>query len=93
MPYSVYILSSKKNGVLYIGVTNDLQRRVAEHKEGIIKGFSQKYVVKTLIYHETYDDPENAILREKRLKKWNREWKIRLIEEQNPTWRDLYADL
>ena len=91
--YAVYILASKKDGVLYIGVSNDLTRRLYEHKQGEIKGFTEKYKVHRLVYFELFDDPENAILREKRLKKWNREWKIQLIEEKNPDWRDLYNDL
>jgi putative endonuclease len=88
--YYVYILASKIGGTLYVGVTNDLIRRVAEHKLKIAQGFTKKYNVARLVYFEQFDDLENAIKREKRLKKWNRAWKIRLIEEHNPNWDDLY---
>jgi putative endonuclease len=90
MSYYVYILASRIGGTLYIGVTNDLVRRVYEHKSDAVDGFTKKYGVKRLVYYEQYDDIENAIRREKRLKKWNRAWKIRLIEEKNPNWVDLY---
>lgn len=91
MNYYVYILCSKKNGTLYIGVTNDISRRVYEHKNKMIKGFTDKYGVnKQLVYVETYADVREAIQREKILKKWNRAWKMRLIEEVNPEWKDLY---
>jgi putative endonuclease len=89
----VYILASKIGGTLYIGVTNDLVRRVAEHRLKIVGGFTEKYGVARLVYFEQFDDPENAIKREKRLKKWNRDWKIRLIEEHNPNWDDLYPGI
>ncbi|MCK1744219.1 GIY-YIG nuclease family protein [Bradyrhizobium sp. 139] len=91
--YYVYILASKIGGTLYIGVTNDLIRRVAEHKAKLIESFTEKYDVATLVYFEQFDDPENAIKREKRLKKWNRAWKIRLIEKSNPNWDDLYPGI
>ena len=91
--YYIYILASKKNGTLYIGVTNDLIRRVYEHKKDIIKGFTEKYRVHRLVYYEQTDDIQNAILREKRMKKWRRRWKIELIEKRNPEWKDLYDDL
>ena len=91
--YYVYILASKKNGTLYIGVTNNLKRRVGEHKSGIVEGFTKKYILNRLVYFEIHNDINGAILREKRLKKWNRNWKIRLIEEMNPEWNDLYDDL
>ncbi len=87
--YYVYILASKKNGVLYIGVTNSLDRRISEHKHNVNKGFTWKYNVKRLVYYETYTCIKDAITREKQLKKWNRAWKIRLIEEMNPEWKDL----
>lgn len=89
----MYILSSKKNGTLYVGVTNDLMRRVGEHKLGLIEGFTNKYKINKLVYFETYNDINEAILREKRIKKWNRNWKIKIIEEMNPEWNDLYDDL
>ena len=88
--YYVYILASRIGGTLYIGVTNDLVRRVGEHKLKLVEGFTEKYDVVKLVYFEQFDDPENAIKREKRLKKWDRAWKIRLIEEHNPNWEDLY---
>jgi putative endonuclease len=91
--YCVYILASKIGGTLYIGVTNDLIRRVHEHKSDVVDGFSKKYGVHRLVYFEQFDDVENAIRREKRLKKWNRAWKIRLIEESNPNWEDLYLSI
>jgi len=87
--YYVYILASKRNGTLYIGVTNDLGRRVLEHREGLVPGFIKKYGIKTLVYYEIFDDINAAIHRETRLKKYKREWKLNLIEECNPTWRDL----
>ncbi len=88
--YYVYILASKRNGTLYIGVTNNLLRRVYEHKNGLLEGFTKKYKVTRLVYYEVYQDVQQAILREKRMKKWKREWKINLIERENPEWEDLY---
>jgi putative endonuclease len=89
----VYILASKKNGTLYVGVTSDLTKRIYEHKIGAVEGFTKKYKVHTLVYFEIGDDIRGAIEREKQLKNWKREWKIRLIEEKNPEWRDLYCEL
>jgi putative endonuclease len=91
--FYVYILASKLGGTLYIGVTNDLIRRIAEHKAKLAEGFTRKYGVDRLVYFECFEDIEAAIHREKRLKKWPREWKIKLIEERNPTWSDLYPEL
>jgi putative endonuclease len=91
--YYIYILASKRNGTLYIGVTNDIVRRVYEHKNSLIAGFTSKYSVNTLVYCEQFDDIESAIQREKQIKKWNRRWKLELIERANPDWRDLYNDL
>ena len=91
--YYVYILASKIGGTLYVGVTNDLVRRVGEHKLKIVEGFTKKYNVVKLVYFEQFVDPENAIKREKRLKKWPRAWKISLIEGHNPDWNDLYAEI
>ena len=91
--YFVYILASKRNGTLYIGVTNDLVRRVYQHKQNIIEGFTKKYNVHNLVYYESCPDVKAAITREKQLKKWKRRWKIELIEKGNPEWRDLYSDL
>ncbi len=93
MPYYVYMLASKKNGVLYIGVTNDLVRRVYEHKTGAAKGFTSRYNVSLLVWFEIYDDPLTAISREKELKKWKRTWKTQLIETQNPQWNDPYESI
>jgi len=91
--YYVYILASKKNGTLYIGMTSDLIKRVFEHKEGLVEGFTKKYNVKKLVYYEKTNNVEEAIKREKGLKKWKRNWKIELIEKQNPKWSDLYYEL
>ena len=89
--YYVYILASRRNGTLYVGVTNDLARRVFQHQLGFHDGFTKKYKVHWLVYYETFDDIREAIQREKRLKKWNRSWKIALIEKENPTWEDICA--
>ncbi len=88
--YYVYILASKKNGTTYIGITNDLARRVYEHKSGLIKGFTNRYQIDKLVYFEETNDVNSAIYREKQLKKWNRKWKLALIEKSNPFWKDLY---
>jgi putative endonuclease len=88
--YFVYILANRIGGALYIGVTNNLVRRVHEHRTGAAEGYTKRYDVCRLVYFEQFSDVENAILREKRLKKWNRAWKIRLIEERNPNWDDLF---
>jgi putative endonuclease len=90
--YYVYILASKIRGALYIGTTNDLQRRVYEHKKGIQKGFTQKYGVNKLMYFEVFQNVYGAINREKQLKKWNRQWKIALFENENKKWNDLALD-
>ena len=87
--YYVYILASKIRGTLYIGITNDLQQRVYEHKTGVKKGFSQKYKVNQLMYFETFQNVNEAIEREKNMKKWKRDWKIKLIEKENNKWLDL----
>ena len=87
----VYILASKPYGTLYIGVTSDLARRIEAHRLGGVDGFTERYGVHTLVYFEMHADMYEAIQREKRLKKWNRAWKIRLIEELNPAWKDLAA--
>jgi len=91
--YYVYVLASQRNWTLYIGVTSNLLKRIWEHKNKAIEGFTQKYSVDKLVYFEQYSDTENAIKREKRLKKYNRQWKLELIEKENPEWRDLYTDL
>ena len=89
----VYLMASRKDGTLYLGVTRDLVRRVYQHRNKTLKGFTSRYAVDRLVWFETYDDPTTAIEREKVIKKWRREWKIRLINEFNPDWRDLYPDI
>jgi putative endonuclease len=89
----VYIVASGRNGTLYIGHTDDLARRAWEHRTGAVAGFSFKYGCKMLVWREPHDTREAAFIRERRLKKWNRAWKLRLIEEQNPGWIDLYETL
>ena len=91
--YYVYIMASKRNGTLYVGVTNDLIRRVYEHKTNVVEGFTEKYRVHKLVYWEQLDSVESAIQREKQLKRWNRQWKIALIEKQNSNWQDMYEQL
>ena len=91
--YYVYIMASKKNGTLYIGVTNNLIKRVYEHKNDLFDGFTKKYGVHKLVYFEETNDIHSAIYREKRLKKWKRRWKIDLIKKINPNWKDLYDEL
>ena len=86
----VYILASARNGTLYIGVTSDLVKRVWQHKAGLVAGFTKQYRVHRLVWYEAHSTMESAVLRERRLKKWNRKWKIRLIERSNPYWSDLY---
>jgi len=89
----VYILANKLGGTLYIGVTNDLVRRVYEHRTDAVPGFTKKYAVHHLVYYEQFSDIENAIRREKRLKKWPRAWKTQLIEKTNPNWDDLFPSI
>jgi putative endonuclease len=89
----VYILASRRNGTLYVGVTSDLPRRMFEHKTDLVEGFTKRYRVHTLVYAEFYATMEQAISREKRIKTWRRKWKIELIEQLNPTWRDLFDEL
>jgi len=91
--YFVYILASKTNGTLYIGVTNDLERRMYEHKNHLVKGFTEKYNVHMLVYFEQTSNIKAALQREKQLKKWNRKWKLDLIESANAEWKDLSKDL
>lgn len=91
--YFIYILTNMRNGTLYIGVTNNLARRMYEHKMHLIKGFSDRYNLDRLVYFEETNDILSAISREKQLKKWNRAWKIELIEKANPNWNDLYQEL
>jgi putative endonuclease len=91
--YHVYMLASRRHGTLYLGVTNNLPRRVHQHRTKEIKGFTAKYGVMRLVWYEVYEQITEAIAREKQLKKWHRDWKIRLIEEMNPEWEDLYLVL
>ena len=90
---AVYILASKPNGTLYIGVTTDMSKRIWEHKKDLVDGFTKKYGVHQLVYYELHDDMVSAITREKQMKKWNRAWKLELIEKQNPAWRDLWEEI
>ena len=90
---AVYILASKPNGTLYIGVTSDLPKRAWEHKNDLVDGFSKKYGVHRLVYYEMHDNMLLAITREKQLKKWNRAWKVELIEEKNREWKDLWDEI
>ncbi len=91
--FYVYILASRRNGTLYIGVTSDLLKRVWEHKKKLVEGFTERYSVDKLVYYEQFQDAESALRREKRMKKYNRKWKIDLIEKSNPDWKDLYEEL
>jgi putative endonuclease len=93
MAYYVYILASRKDGATYIGVTNDLVRRIYEHRIKAVPGFSSRYDITRLVWFEIYDDPISSISREKELKKWRRSWKVELIEAQNPAWDDLYESI
>ena len=93
MGYYVYILASRPQGTLYVGVTNDLVRRVYEHREGVVDGFTKTHGVKQLVYYEQFDQIEPAIQREKTIKHWSRDWKINLIERDNPHWTDLWGSL
>ena len=91
--YYVYILASRRNGTLYVGVTSDLIKRIYEHRNKFVQGFTEKYHVDNLVHYEIFEDPINAIQREKRIKKWNRKWKLDLIEKHNSQWKDLYESL
>ncbi|MBL0010128.1 MAG: GIY-YIG nuclease family protein [Nitrosomonas sp.] len=93
MAPAVYLLASQRNGTLYIGVTSNLIQRIWQHREGLAEGFTKKYGVKTLVWYEQHATMESAIAREKALKKWNRAWKLKLIEETNPQWRDLWPEI
>ncbi len=93
MAYYVYVLASRKDGAIYIGMTNDIVRRVYEHRTKAVPGFASKYNITRLVWFEIYEDPISAISREKELKKWKRAWKIQLIEAKNPQWNDLYESI
>ena len=91
--FAVYMMASQRNGTLYVGVTSDLVKRVWEHKQHLVKGFTEEHRIDLLVWYELHDNAEAAITREKQIKKWNRAWKIRLIEEKNPYWNDQYPGL
>ncbi len=91
--FAVYILASGRNGTLYTRITSNLIKRIWEHREGVVDGFTKEYGVKTLVWYELTEKPEAAIAREKQIKAWKRGWKLKLIEERNPEWRDLYQDI
>jgi len=93
MAFFVYILASKRNGTLYIGHTDDLLKRAWQHKQGMTEGFTRDYGVKTLVWYETHNSRDSALLHERRMKRWNRAWKLELIEKYNPDWRDLAEGL
>ena len=93
MSYYVYVLASQRNGTLYVGMTNDLVRRVWEHKNDVVEGFTKRYRVHTLVWFEATQDVSAAILREKQIKKWDRRFKLELIEKENPRWLDLYDSI
>jgi len=91
--FYVYILASQRRGTLYVGVTSNLIKRVYEHNSGLVDGFTKQYGVHRLVYYEIVENAESALMREKQIKKWNRAWKLKLIEESNPEWKDLYDSL
>ena len=91
--FCVYILASQRNGTLYVGVTSNLPKRVWEYREGFVEGFTERYGVKQLVWYEVHGEAMAAITREKQIKKWNRQWKLNLIEQFNPGWRDLFEDI
>ena len=93
MAFFVYILASRRNGTLYVGMTDDLLKRIWQHRNDAIPGFTQTYNVKMLVWYESHGSRESALLRERRLKKWNRAWKLALIEQENPQWHDLWAEV
>ena len=93
MAFFVYIVASKRNGTLYVGMTDDLLKRAWQHRHGIIPGFTRDHNVKSLVWYETHESRESAILRERRMKRWNRAWKLELIESHNPDWRDLNEEI
>ena len=93
MAFYVYIMCNKRNGTLYIGMTDDLVHRIWQHREGVIEGFTSAYAIKTLVWFESHASRESAFARERQMKKWNRAWKLRRIESDNPEWRDLWDEI
>jgi putative endonuclease len=93
MAFYVYILASERNGTIYVGMTDDLVKRVWQHRNNIVPGFTQQYGVKTLVWYEAHESRESAFARERQIKKWNRAWKLKLFENTNPTWRDYYDEI
>lgn len=93
MSFYVYILASKRNGTLYVGMTDNLVARIWQHRQGVVPGFTKRYGVRTLVWCEQHETRESALLRERQIKKWNRKWKLETIETANPAWRDLYEDV
>jgi putative endonuclease len=93
MSFYVYILASRRNGTLYVGMTDDLVKRVWMHRAEVLPGFTKKHGVKMLVWHETHESRESAFMRERHIKKWNRVWKLEMIEKMNPGWRDLYDEI
>jgi len=93
MAFYVYILASRRNGTLYVGMTDDLAKRVWMHKNGVLPGFTKEHGVKILVWFEAHQTRESAFRRERHIKKWNRVWKLEMIEKENPTWRDLYEEI
>jgi putative endonuclease len=93
MSFYVYLLGNRRNGTLYIGMTDDIAKRVWMHRIGALPGFTKQYGIKILVWYEQHESRESAFERERQIKKWNRAWKLRLVEEMNPAWRDLYSDL
>ena len=93
MAFFVYILASERNGTLYVGMTDDLLKRIWQHRNDVIPGFTQRYNVKMLVWYELHESRDSAFLRERRLKKWKRDWKLALVEQENPAWRDLWTEI
>ena len=93
MAFHVYILANKRNGTLYAGMTDDLVKRVWQHRNDVIPGFTQRYGIKTLVWYEVHESRESAFIRKRQMKKWNRAWKLELIEKMNPGWRDLWDEI
>jgi len=91
--FYVYILCNKRNGTLYTGVTSDIVKRVYEHKHGLVEGFTKKYKIHHLVWYEIHESAESAIIREKQIKKWKRDWKLKIIEKENPQWVDLFKSI